>query len=510
MKNLSIILSGFRDASEILGNALVVSLKTVSGRIKIFGVLFFVIGFIFLCFNLPYALTAAISLNSNVGNMNVFEFFLSSAVMDKGRAVFSYFLFAVFVFTLFTPIASNSLLSVYNKNSMVSIRKNDSHKVAETIILQLVSVTNLLVFFTAIVISSVYSYIYGYDVRVFVICFMVWILGTSLTGFNGWTVELVLRKYGPYAKAGLIAIWMLSTAGVFLLFFNNNMLVYVATDLFIKSFNSIETFVILLIAFVILVATVIYITFRLGLYTINFTAPYVSDKIKKRNIYKYYGQLALTFKILWRNGNVRAPVLLMSIVSLSSITFVAHEKGTMVGFILAAPMVITMSVAVNIFGIIGSGNAWIFSVTNFTKNIIQSLFFYNIIISFFVNLVAVSPAIFMGYISYETAVSFMICTIITTVVATLVALYYSIFKPSKYDVHIRGENILSPSKSLAVLFMIVLLGGIPSSMLFIYSDVLTQFLVMIVVLTIGVIMEKRYSKALNSGYKVNTIISQTS
>lgn len=510
MKTLSVMLSGFKDAFEILGNALVVGLNSVSGRIKIFGTLFFVLGFIVLCFNLPYALTTAIGLNNDVGNMNVFEVFLSSVIVDKGRAVFSFFILAVIVFTLFTPIASNSLLSVYNKTSMVSIRKNDTHKVAETIILQLVSVTNLLVFFTAIVVSSVYSYVYSYDVRVFVMCFMVWIVGTSLTGFNGWTVEFVLRKYGPYAKAGLIAVWVVSVAVMFLIFFNSNMLIYFVTDFFIKSFTSVETFIILFILLLVLATGFVYMSFRLGLYTINFTAPYVSDKVKKRNNYKYSGQLGLVFKVLWRNGNVRAPVLLMSIVSLSTLTFVAHEKGTMVGLILAAPMVITMSAAVNFFGIIGSGNSWLFSVTNFTKNVVQSIFFYNIIVSFFVNLLALTPSIVLGYITYETAVSFMVCTVITVVVATVIALNYSVFKPSKYDVHIRGENILSPSKSLTVLMLIVMLGGIPASMLFIYSDIIVQFIVMIIVLVAGVMFEKRYSRLLNSDYNVNNIISQTS
>lgn len=510
MNMLNVFFSGFKDAFEIIGNALVVGLKTSSGRIKIFGTFIFVMAFIYAAFSLPKTLTLAIGLNNDIGNMNVFEVLLSSVLIDNGRAVFSYYILAVIVFTLFTPIASNSLLSVYNKTSMVGIKNNDTHKVAETIILQLVSVTNLLVFFSTIALSSIYSYIYSYDIRVFIICLLVWLVGTSLTGFNGWTVEFMLRKYGPYAKAFLVAGWVISISLFYVLFFTGNMFIYGITDLFLRAFSSIETFVILAMLLIFLGISLTYATFRLGLYTINFTAPYISDKVKKKNKYHYLSQPVLVFKILWRNGNVRAPVLLMSVVSLGSLTFVAHEPGTMVGFLLAAPMVITMSAAVNFFGIIGSGNAWIFSVGGFSNKIIQSIFFYNILLGFMVNLVAITPAVIMGNINYNIAVSFMICTVITVVIATVIGLYYTIFKASKYDVHIRGENILSPSKSLAVLLAIIALGGIPASALFVYSNLIIQFVSMIIVIIVGLFIEKLYTRKLNEKYQVNNIISSTS
>ena len=510
MNTLSIFWGGMKDAFEIIGNALVVGLKTTSGRIKIFGTLFFLLLVIYASFNLPKALTLAIGLNNDIGDMNVFEFFLASVLLDNGRVVLSYYIFAVVIFTLFTPIASNSLLSVYNKTSMVSIKNNDVHKVTETIVLQLVSVTNLLVFFGTISLSAIYSYVYDYDVKIFIILLLVWILGTSSTGFNRWLVEFVLRRYGAYAKAGLIAVWLVSAGLFFLLFFTGDMLIYGVTDFFIQAFSSIETFIILAMLLAILAFGITYATFRLGLYTINFTAPFVSDKVKKRNLYKFFSQQALVFKILWRNGNGRSPVLLMSVVSLSSLTFIAHDKGTMVGFILAAPMVITMSAAVNFFGIIGSGNAWILSVGGFSSRIVQAVFFYNILLSFTVNLIAITPAFIFGYINYNDAISFMVCTVITVIVATLLGLYYTIFKPSKYDVHIRGENILSPSKSLAVLFSIIMLGGIPASALFIYSNIFVQFVIMLVVIIVGILVEKMYTKKLNSSYYINNIISSTS
>ena len=510
MKNINLMYSAFKDGFEIIGHALAVALSSKIGRFKIVSVAIFAIGLLLLCFNMPYLMTVAIGQNTDIGNMNVFELFLTAVNSGNGKAVYSYFLLGTIVFTLFTPVASNSLLSVYNKTSMVSIRKNDTHKVAESIILQLISVTNLLVFFTMITLSSLFSYVYGYGINIFLISFMVWFLGLTLTSFNGWTVELVLRKYGPWAKFGLIAVWVIITGVFFLVFYTNNMLIYGLTDFFIKGFNSLETMLIILSALIIASLGFIYLAFRMGIYTINNTAPYVSDNVKKINKFAYRKQLALTFKILWRNGNVRAPVLLMSFVTFGTLTFMVHEKGNMLGFVLAAPMVVTMSAAVNFFGILGSGNAWIFTVPNFSKKVVEAVFFYNVLFGVLINTVSIIPSLIMGTTNYEVALSFIICTIVCVNIITLVGIHFSITKPNKYDMHIRGENILSPSKSLTVLMFIVLFGGIPAALLFFYGNLIIQFIAMIAIMIFAMLLVNRYSKLLNSEYYINNIISQTS
>ena len=472
--------------------------------------LFFVLMIIIISFNIPTFIAIAIGQNTDVGNTSIFEVFLDVVNTDKGRAVLSYYLLGVFVFTLFTPVASNSLLSIYNKTSMVSIKKNDVHKVTDSIVLQLASVTNLLVFFSTIIICSVYSYSYGYDLKIYFIGFMVWAVGLALTGFNGWSIELVLRKWGIWAKVALIAFWCILVGVVYFTLYTGSLPIYSLVDLLIDSFTSIQTFMLTLLALIAITGAIVYTTFRMGIYTINETAPFVSDRVKKVNKNKTSNQIILAFKILWRSGNVRSPVLMMSIVSICTITFFAHSRETIVGIILAAPMVITMSAAVNFFGIVGSGNAWIFTLPNFSNKIIKSIFFYNVLISFTVNLVAVLPATIMGYITYQLAVSFMICSVTSILIMSVIALRFSILKPSKYDVHIRGENILSPSKSLTVLLTIISLGGIPVALVFFYLNILLQFFIMITILILSVILINRYSKMLNHGYTINNIISETS
>ena len=510
MKTLSLMASGFKDSFEIIGHAISVALKNTSGRIKIFTMLFFVLMIIILSFNIPTLLTIAIGQNTDVGNTNVFEVFLDVVNTDNGKAVLSYYILGVFVFTLFTPVASNSLLSIYNKTSMVSIKKNDVHKVTDSIILQLISITNLLVFFSTIVICSVYSYSYGYDVRIYLVGFMIWAVGLSLTGFNGWSIELALRKWGPYAKFTLIALWAVLVVAIYFTSYTGSMPIYFVVDAILNSFTNLESTVIALLFLATLSFAIIYATFKMGIYTINNTAPFVSDKVKKVNKNKVSNQLALSLRVLWRSGNIRSPIIMMTIVSLGTVTFVAHSRETIVGIILAAPMVVTMSAAVNFFGIIGSGNSWIFTIPNFSRKIVESIFYYNILISFMVNLLAVIPATLLGYLPYELSVSFMICSVTSIIIITLIGIRFSILKPSKYDVHIRGENILSPSKSLTVLLTIISLGGIPVALLFFYTGIIIQFIVMVMVGILSLFLVRRYTKMLNNGYVINNIISQTS
>lgn len=504
------MVEAFKDASEIMGHALSVAMKNTSGRIKVFMVLIFILMLVLVAFNLPYLITIAIGQNNDVGGMNIFEFMLSSILADKGRAVFSYYILSVIVFTLFTPIASNSLLSVYNKSSMVSLRKNDSHKVAETIILQLLSVTNLILFFTTIAVSSLFSYVYGYDVRIFILCFLMWLVGLALTSFNGWMVEFSLRKYGVWAKAALITVWIITISLFFLTFFNTNMLIYEVTDLFFHAFTSLEATLLIGLGLLVVIFIITFVTFKIGIHTINQTAPYVSDKVKKVDNFKYDNQLGLMFKILWRNGNVRSPILLMSIVTFVSLTFFINDKSGMVGFIVAAPMVVTMSVAINFFGVVGSGNAWMFSVQGYTSKIIPALFRYNVVTAILINTIAIIPSVILGRINYMDGVSFIVVSLICSLIISVVALHFSVFKPNKYDVHIRGENILPPSKSLTALLTVVLSGGIPAGLIFIYAPLLMQTIILIPVAFLTIMLSFYYKDKLSAAYNVNDIISQTS
>jgi uncharacterized membrane protein len=95
------------------------------------------------------------------------------------------------------------------------------------------------------------------------------------------------------------------------------------------------------------------------------------------------------------------------------------------------------------------------------------------------------------------------------VIMSALASAYAAFQPNKYDVHIRGENILPPSKSLLTLVGLIIIGGLPAIYAFGFTNLTVLTIVTLISLIAMVVSISLISRRLKAGLVVNEIIAKT-
>lgn len=497
--------SSLSDSLEIIGQALYVGINKKYGKIKLTVVALMVIGLLVFAVNASNIFVNIIS--DGRSDSSIFESIFVVA-SQQPKVMVTVYIWTLLIAALFTPVVSNSILSIYNKSSMISVKKNDMHVVTDSILLQFASIITLMQMVAFIAIGGILKFAAGFDNYVFLALGSIWMFFASFTCFMAWFMEFLLRKYGAKVKGIYIAV-----QGVALLVLNlfipelNTKFLGIDSLLF-DSLKNPYTSILFIVGFLFLSFLMSLATFRLGLYVNNYTTAYTV--VKKTASQTLVSLPRLTGRILWRNGNVKVPILMMVVIASGATFIFGAVNAGLVGFVIAIPMVVSMAACVNIFGIIGSGNAWAFTLPNFASNSLKFFFFYNLGAVFLANLLVILPSMIAGKANLYTFAMFMLSTLVSGSIMSVLALYYAYKTPNRYDAHIRGENILPPSKSLKVLIFMVSVGGAPAAILFTSSNILFAVPAALSAIFICFMIVKSYAGKVSEKFVVNDIISLTS
>jgi hypothetical protein len=506
-KLYSMFFSGLRDTTEVLGQVIFKFLSGKLGWLKaliILSIFSLMLGISFYMVRL-YILSQG-SLGKNTFSDTIFNSIFNVATINGGLNVISVILWGGTIAAATLPVVSNSILTIYNRSSMVSVKNNDLHKITDSIVLQYTSILTIVQLFMLTIFLSVLKYTYSLSPLIYLIGIAVWLVFGLVTVLLAWVTDYILRKHGGTAKALFVGAELGILAALFFLAPNANTDFFGLASLILSSFSSEPSMLILLAGFVFVCIVLIGLIMFFGILTINTTAPFVSNKKLREK--RFVSSWLLTLRILFRNGNIRSPIIIMVFVIIGSLV-ISSNTPTLFGFIFALPMVITMAWMVNIYGITGNGNGWLFSLQGFTRKGIRFFGIINVIIISFTMMIVSAVAMYMGILEFKDTLRFFFSSIIAGIIMTLLAASYSIYKPIKYDVHIRGENILPPSRSLTVLALFMTLGGAPSMYGFAYLNVLVLGGTLLIALIVMPIVLSYLNTKVTEGFRVNDIIAAT-
>lgn len=492
------------DSLEILGQALYVGLSKPYGKVKFLLVSFFVLGMVFLAINTNNIFIDFISTGKSQ-NPIFSEVYIIT--VGSPSSLITVLLWGLTFSALFVPVVSNSILSIYNKTSMVSVKRNDMHKVTDSMVLQFASIITLIQLVGVLGIGSILKFTSNVSDMIFLTLGSVWFLFTLFTCLMAWFMELLLRKYGVKVKGLYIAVQASFFGILFLTIPTLNESFFGLDKIIVDASVNFTTALPFLLTIIVATLLISVAVFRVGLYVLNFTVPFTV--VKKKSSPKMTTMVPLVGRILWRNGNIKVPILMMVIVS-SVAALISGSREALVGFVVAVPMVVSMAAIVNIYGIVGSGNAWLFSVKNFTSKSLNFFMYYNIVVIVMSNIFVALPALMSNKISAYVFVMFIFSSLISGSIMTALGLFYAYKTPNKYDAHIRGENILPPSKSLKVLTFMVLAGGIPAGVVFSSNNIFIALSGAVISMIMCYVLVKNFSRKLNEGLTVNDVISLTS
>lgn len=502
------LLEGFKDSSEILGQIIKKFLSSKGGILKA-GLLIaaisslFVISFRFI----DVFIDARDSEQLTDISREIFNIILGFAVANEGLDALTIILWGNLIAALTLPLVSNSILSSYNRSSMVSIKRNDVYKITDSIILQYTSVLTLVQLIIMLVLFSILRYTYVLPQSIYAYVFGLWLLFGLLTVFLAWVLDFILRMYGPMMKFLFVVLQFLVALYIFFLLPHISGNFFGLSTFLLESFRNEYTILPFALASLGIAAILLYGIGFFGLKTLNETVPYIKPD-KNRALGYHKSTIFLTLKILFRNGNVRSPILLMQGIIIGTL-LITNSPLSLASFVFAIPMVVTLATFINIYGILGSGNSWLFSLEDFKR---KSIIFFGSI-NLLVTLASMGIVVTMGYVlnilALTSSIRFLLVSMLSASIMTIVASLYAVMQPNKYDVHIRGENILPPSRSLFVLLLLILIGGIPALLAF--SALSTTIIAILFLTSLMLCYTVLYfvNRYLAQGLNANRIISQT-
>lgn len=502
------LFKGFRDSFEVLGQIVYKFMTSKLGLLKvaILGTLLLMV--LYISFNFVDLFIASQDAGTlTEASQLMFESILLVGTYNGGLTVLSGILWGGLIASITLPIVSNSLLSSYNRSTMVSIKNNDVYKITDSIILQYVSILTIVQLFVLIIFFNVLKYTYQLDNTVYLMAFTIWLFFGLVSNLLSWVMDYILRKYGAIVKFTFVGLEAALLGYVFFLLPNVAENFFGVAPIIVDALQDNNTKILFLVASLLFGFVLMGLIMYFGLVTINTTAPFISTKKAKEHRFTK-STMWLMVKVLMRNGNVKSPIIIMFFVILTSIVM-SGDSPTLFAFIFALPMVITMSSMINMYGIAGSGNSWLFSVTKYSTKSLAFFALYNLMVStILVGLLSLS-AYALGIIPAFDSTRFFLSSMIAALIMTVFASWYSYNRPNKYDVHVRGENILPPSKSLVVLCSLIIIGGLPGIYAFAFLNIYFLTGALLVTALGSLLALILFSKNVAKNYKMNDIISAT-
>lgn len=498
--------NSFRQSSNIIGQSLKHFGSGLAGKIKIIVILLIVSVLFYSSFNIIKLIQDSVNNPNAQNNIDLMTEMLNNFVIADGSTVLTVLLWFAFMSGLTLPVVSNSILSPYSRSSMNGLKINDMHQVTDSLILQFVSILVMAQLFVSLSAFSILRYTYDLSLSIYLLPLGLWLFSGFSTVMLAWLLEYTLRRFGSYFKYFFISAIALILVFSFILFPNLGFNFFGLSNIIISIYDSTMAHVIFFVLVLIAMAIISIITMAIGLKALNNYKPEKSKKNFKAHGYTDY--FSLINRIILRTPNIRSPILMILLVLSVSIISTGNSP-TLFAFIFALPMVVTMAGLINIYGVLGGGNSWLFSMPKYTNNHLSYFAYYNFILITFLNIVLILPMIFFGIIDFDLAIRFFLTSELVAVIMSIIAVIFAYYKPNKYDVHVRGENILPPSKALVMLVVLIAGGGIPGLVFFVIMP--TQFIILAVASLYVILMAISYTMGRGVGYsgRLEKIISST-
>lgn len=466
------LIHGFGDSLTLL------ALKWESIKKKRVKFTIFAVGLVFalLIFGLAnigsYILTYT-TLGTDVADANVSSYvtaFLESYQQRQLDVYVAGVLAATVLSVLITPFSGFSLGGIVPSRDLAIVKANDNYKLSDSILVQFVSSLSLLQLISLTILSSLLSIEGGTGLAV-IFGWCVWIIIGFISVAFMWITEYINRKYGWKTKLfTILAIVVAIITAVVLDPYNGTnffgvspIFVDVAQNLYTYSFIQKLMVVGVLLAIFLLFAAIINFV---GTKALSLQEPVAlktankkrraSQKYEKITMFHLIRMLVFRYKVIWRPIMVTSLFSTIIMVVLGSST----STGALSSIMLIIPLIVCLSFGVNMFGILGSSNIWMASISGWRNTILVKLVLVQIFIISTSYLIIIAAGLVSQRITVVEVLNALPGFIATMLVMVMLATSKSLKNPIKYTASSRGDAILPPVTLLGYMIRFMFFGGI--------------------------------------------------
>jgi hypothetical protein len=457
----------------------------------------------------PYIVNSASQLMSN--NSELYKEFISGSFIlvaaNEGVDAVNLWLTGIIATVFIAPIVSNTLNSSYSKNLLFGVRRKMSYQISDSIILQFMSPLIITALVYTLFFASLLRYEYSLPQSLTLIMVSVWLLSVFLFTFVGWVNELLSRKFGVKYKIGYVAGLASLIYVNFFLFEESNLFgLSNFTTLYLKNMSVDIVQVVLFIFFItIIMSAVIWFVFTVGLKTLhNYPAPFKEKKYVSQTT-------SLTpniVRILFRFDSIRVPILFMIVILTAVFSFQNSENvQTIFALSFILPLIFSLTMFVNIFGLVNSGNSWLAAAPKFRKNFLYYAMGLNLSLVILGSALITTPALILGNVDINVWSKFVMLNVFAALLTLFVAFNHAYKKPARYDFHVRGENIVPPGGALKLTGLMLVVSGFPTIIIGGFIPLPQLMILTLIVFLLLIVNIKNKVKDLNS-YGMNRIASE--
>lgn len=353
----------------------------------------------------------------------------------------------------FTGTSSTSLISYHH---LVSMRASNRHRFTDSLIGQFFASVSLLQLITLTAASSLLT-LDGGRVQGVLYAWMSWPILVILSTLFVWIAEYLYRKFGEKIRlvilgimAGTIAIPILinpqdgktlfgiGTAYSYLIQH------FYTLDMNIKALSVIIIFALFWLFF--------FIAYKMSQLALAQPEVFAKKKIETKKIRIRKASSFPTIELanlaiiqLWRNLEIRKPLIMATIFGAAVIFFTKEMFSIMSTMILIIPLIVCLSWGSNVFGILGNGFLWLASKPFATRNLLWVFAGIQLFVITALFIAMCLPSLIFGKMGSAEMGGIILAVIGTSIIMTESAMNKSVRFPYPYKAGVRGETILPPA-----------------------------------------------------------------
>ena len=373
------------------------------------------------------------------------------------------------------PLVGYSFASIIPEGDLVSIKKTDYHKIADSILLQFVSTISFVQVLVLTALTSIFTL--GTESPGFgiVMSWGLWIISVLATVVAVWSFEFLFRKFGVKSKLFVFVGLIITVGTLWLIFPQQFPEAFGIGEAYVSyvqnlSFENVGAFFAgLLVVIAVIVALLALISF-IGSNTLK-----VTERPKKKNYNKVFiARIGLQDKnkinslteflanMVIRQNNIWKPIALSTgfIIGMATVFYNFYDVSLTISALI--PVMISLVWGINIFGIIGSGTTWLVSLPGGKSKLLSSVAKIQYIIIAAITIIVASAIFFIYQPNFVSIIAFLITTTTTTIFVTQFSIRKAVYNPARYRVHIRGESVLPPDKAFAYMIQLFIVGFLSS------------------------------------------------
>lgn len=390
------------------------------------------------------------------------------------------------VSVMVAPFTGASATSLISHHYLVSVRSNTKHRFTDSLLTQFFSSISLLQLMTLTSVASMLTIDDGRKEGV-LYAWASWPVLVILSTAFVWIAEYLYRRFGE--KKRLLMLTLALGIIALVVFYNQEqaMTVFGVGTIYaaiIQGFYAFPLFVKIL-SFVILVG--LWFLFAFLAYKISQIALSYPDmfakkthevktiKSRKSSSFPFLEMCRLAFMQLWRNTEIRKPIIMATGFSIMSMFFLSSNTSLMATVVFIIPLMISLSWGANVFGIVGNGLPWILSKPFSTRSMLWVFAGLQMVLIMTMTLLTVLPVLILGRIPLDSILSFCIAVVGCSAIMTRSAISKAVNHPYPYKSGYRGEPILPPATLIGYTIRFSLWAGIYGLIIFsVVEDILPQ------------------------------------